>query len=198
MHFGVVTHMQFFVDDASSDADIKAVQYVENEVFRLEKRIDLPELQVPHGAAMLRVLARLGPGGDPVGTLTAVETTGDPHLNRDCGVMASESGIRVARYMRMAVLPPYRGYGLSIRMMLEVHQRFIVPNKIRHTWLLFDSRRVSSSLLLPVLGFRCGAHTIRSEYGPCRVLSRNELSSEAKQGTQRGWAFVARFQDLAA
>ena len=187
--------MQVYITDAWSERDLRAVQHLEDEVFRREMRINLPAFRVPRGVAMLRLLARLKPDSESVGTLTVVETTGEHDLHRASGVTV-QADARIARYTRLAVLPQHRGYGLSIRLMLEAHERFCAQNGIHKTWLLLDSRRAPSSLIASVLGFTCGAKTIRSEYGPCRVLSRKELSSAATEGTRRGWAFLSRHQEL--
>jgi GNAT superfamily N-acetyltransferase len=187
--------MQVYITEAWGERDLRAVQYLEDEVFRREMRINLPEFRVPRGAAMLRLLARLKPDSDSVGTLTVVETTGDQDLHRSSGVTVQADG-RVARYTRLAVLPQHRGHGLSIRLMLEAHERSAARNGIHQTWLLFDTRRAPTSLIASVLGFTCGATIVRSEYGLCRVLSRNEFSGAAAGDTRRGWAFVSRHQEL--
>ena len=181
--------MQFYIEEASNAPDIRMARYIEDEVFRREKRLQLPPLVLPHGGPALSVLAREAVTGEPAGVLTVLETTGDAVLHERYGVRNPSQG-RSARYTRLAVLPAFRGYGLSIRLILEAHRRFVEPNGIDHTWLLFDASRASSSLIASVLGFRCGARTFRSEYGLCRLLSRNEHSAGAQQGVQLGWTYV--------
>jgi GNAT superfamily N-acetyltransferase len=185
--------MQVYITGAWSETDLRAVQLLEEEVFRREMGINLPAFHVPEQAAWLRLVARLEPDGKPVGTVTVLETTGDHDLHRSSGLTAPAS-TRIARYTRLAVLPQHRGYGLSLRLMLEANERFAVPNGIDTTWLLFDARRAQSSLMVSILRFHCGTAVIRSEYGACRVLSRNERGRAAIEGTRRGWAFVARHQ----
>ena len=48
--------MQVYITDAWSERDLRAVHYLEDEVFRREMRINLPEFRVPRGAAMLPAL----------------------------------------------------------------------------------------------------------------------------------------------
>jgi hypothetical protein len=96
----------------------------------------------------------------------------------------------MARYTRLAVMPQYRGRSLSMRLILEAQRLFVAQENIRHTWLLFDAARASTSLLCAMLGFNCGREVIRSEHGPCRLLTRDELSLTAQDGNRRGWSYL--------
>ena len=177
---------------AQNDADLDAIEYLEDQVFRKEMRVRLPQFQ-PNGSPMLRLLARLKPNDDVAGTLTIVETTDNHYLHQRCHLPALP-GQRIARYTRLAVLPHHRGRGLAIRLMLEAHKHWVVPNGIDETWLLLDNRRAPHSLIGSVLGFSCGDAPIRSEYGMCRLMSRNERSQDAIAATHRGWAFIGRYE----
>jgi GNAT superfamily N-acetyltransferase len=182
--------MHFVVEEARGSLDLTAIQNLENQVFRTEKQIDLPRLRVPANAEVFRLVARATPNGTPVGTLTVVDSNTHCPIFRRYGNLISSGGGRAARFTRLAVLPDYRGHSLSMRLILEAERRFIAPQNIQHTWLLFDASRASTSLLANLLGFHCGHDLIRSEYGPCRLLFRDELSIKARNGNRRGWAFL--------
>jgi GNAT superfamily N-acetyltransferase len=190
--------MQFSIEDAIQPTEAITVRYIEDSVFRREKRIDLPPLAAPRGASALSILARDSATGQPAGALTVVETTSDRDLLARYGVRIESEHDRIARYTRLAVLPAYRGYGLSIRLILEARRRFVEPHGINRTWLLFDASRASSSLIASVLGFECGVRIFRAEYGLCRLLSRNENGLGARQSDQRGWTYLESFSNLHA
>jgi hypothetical protein len=78
-----------------------------------------------------------------------------------------------------------------MRLILEAHHRYVAKQMIHHTWLLFDAARASTSMLCTLLGFQSAAPLVRSEYGPSRLLVRDELSITAQRGNQRGWAYLA-------
>jgi GNAT superfamily N-acetyltransferase len=189
--------MQFSIEQARSAADLETVQYLENRVFRYEKRMEVPELMIPEGTAVMRMLARLVPTGEPVGTLTVMETTGNSELHARYGVpVRSDGNGRVARFTRLAVLAPYRGQGLSMQLVIEAHRQFVVTQSIRQTWLLFDAGRAGTSLISTLLGYTVGPRSYRSEYGLCRVLFRDEMSIPAELGTRRGVAYLTALQSF--
>lgn len=180
--------MRLSVDIVSGPDDAYAVRHIQEEVFRREMGIRLPELEIPPGRTQLELIARLG-CEDPVGTLTMVETTGERSLHRRYHVDPGAAG-RVARYSRLAVLKPYRGCGVPLVLLLEAYRRFIVPQQFCYSWLLFDAARAASSLMVRLLGFTPGERIIRSEYGACRVLVRSERTAAAEEATRRGWAHI--------
>jgi GNAT superfamily N-acetyltransferase len=182
--------MQFIIEDARNEGNLKAIQHLENRVFRLEKGIDLPPFAAVRDGAIFRLVARALSNGVPVGTLSVVESNEHrPWFGRYESLIANRGG-RVARYTRLAVLPEYRGHNLSMRLILEAQRRFVAPENIQHTWLLFDAARASNSLLSRLLRFRCGSAVIRAEYGACRLLIRDELSISAQIGNRHGWAYL--------
>ncbi len=182
--------MQFVIEEARTGADLRTIQNVENRVFHVEKRIELPRLEVPSDRMVCRLIARAACNGEAVGSLSVVETGTDaPILRRYANLVGGDSG-RAVRYTRLAVLPDYRGYSLSMRLLLEAERRFVAPENIQYGWLLFDAARAANSLLSTLLGFRCGSDVIRSEYGPCRLLFRDEMSITAQNGNRRGWAYL--------
>jgi len=118
-------------------------------------------------------LARLQPNEKPVGTLTVLDTTGEDGLHRKYGLSFPESA-KVARYTRLAVLPPYRGMGISLRLMYEARRRFVLPERFEHSWLLFDAERAALSTLSMLLDFTAGDMVFLTEWGRTRVMVKSE------------------------
>jgi hypothetical protein len=102
-----------------------------------------------------------------------VETTGDAALHRSLG-LTFPLGSRVARYTQLAVLKGYRGLDVPARLIYEARRRFVQPNDIRYTWLLFEADAAKSSSLCRNLHFKCGDKEYATEYGRSRVLMRTE------------------------
>ena len=167
----------------------EAARQVRQQVFGSEWRLSLPQVCEYHPGRQLTLVARDRSSQEPVAALTVAETTGDAEVHGRVG-LSFLKGERVARHTQLAVLKPYRGLNLSIRLILEAQRRFVAPQNIRYTWLLFDAARASGSLLCALLGFHCGSAVIRAEHGPCRLLFRDELSVSAQSGNRRGWAYL--------
>jgi len=129
---------------------------------------------------MLTLIARGESDPDPAAVLTVLETTGDDELHRSLGLMFNTK-TRVARYTQLAVLKPYRGMHIASQLVLEAYQRFVVPRRVDYTWLLFGAERANSSSFCRQLGFVASPETFYSEYGRCRVLTRNEGVAGAGQ-----------------
>jgi hypothetical protein len=124
-------------------------------------------------ADSLTLIARSRCGGEPVAVLTVIETTNDRELHRRLR-LRFPADARIARYTQMAVLKPYRGLNLPVRMVAEAHRQFVVPRRIGHTWLVFNADRAASSSFCRLLGFRPAPGTVSTEYGCSRVLIHNE------------------------
>lgn len=189
------TDMQLVIKQVCTAVDADAVRYLEDRVFRQEKKVSLAPLEAASGQRAFHLLARAALSGEPVATLSVVETPPDSPFFRRYRISIPNRSACVARFTRLAVLPEYRGQSLSMRLILEAQRRLVAPAKIQHTWLLFDAARASKSLLCTLLGFHCGSSVVRSEYGPCRVLFRDELSIMAHEGNRRGWAYLAALAD---
>jgi hypothetical protein len=178
--------MQYMFHEPRNSADLKMIDAIEQHVFGAEKRILLPPLDVPPGASCFRLIARTLDGA-PVGSVCVLETGRPPVRVAD---FAGDGG-RSARYTRLAVLPPFRGQNMSIRLILEAQRMFVAPNNFRRTWLLLPQDRAEKSLIAALLGFQCAPPVIRAEYGSCRMLYRDELSITSLAGNRRAWAFLA-------
>jgi GNAT superfamily N-acetyltransferase len=119
------------------------------------------------------LLARLQPNGKPVGTLTVLDTSGDRDLHAKYGLTFRDSD-KVARYTRLAVLSPYRGMGISLRLMREARRRFVLPERFDYTWLLFDAERAASSTWNVLLDFIPGDTVFETPWGRTRVMVKRE------------------------
>jgi hypothetical protein len=176
--------MEIVIKPATSNEDIDAMFRIRREVFEREWGIALAQLRTYDETSALHLLARVEPGGNPVAALTVVDTSGDRQLHERYGLSFAPQ-TRAARYTQLAVLKPYRGLDIPVRMILEAHHRFVVPNRFDYTWLLFDARRAASSSLCQWLAFSASEQAFASEYGFSRLLVRDESAPRCKQALRR-------------
>jgi hypothetical protein len=182
--------MELLIEEAQTNVHHEAIRHLETCVFVNEKHIDLPPLTEKSGRKLFRLLAREKLSGLPVATLSVAEGEVHPRLlnHRASGIRRGESS---ARYTRLAVRREWRGRGLHLSLFLEAQRHFITPAGIRHTWFLIETGQRSPSLLETVLRFGCDTKVVQSEYGPCRMLFRDELSITAQRGNRSAWAYIA-------
>jgi hypothetical protein len=174
--------MNFLIEPVTSVLAEAAASYVREQVFEHECGIRVPPL--PAREAILTLIARSESDPNPAALLTVLETTGDEELHRELGLIFNKD-TRVARYTQCAVLKRYRGQHLASRLVLEAHRQFVAPRRIDYTWLLFGAERANSSSFCRHLGFMASPETFFTEYGRCRVLTRNERSAEAELSNWR-------------
>jgi hypothetical protein len=179
--------MDFMVETVVSDKDETAMMEIRERVFEREMGIRLAPAPFEGRAAHL--LARVAPGGEAVGTLSVVDTSGDCGLHESCG-LSFGAGARTARYMHLAVLKSHRGMNLPLMMMLEAHRRVVVPRGYDYTWLLFDAERAPSSSLFRLLGFALKPGVFVSEYGRRRPLMRDERAPGSEQFIRRAEQYL--------
>ena len=174
--------MNFVVEAIPSSGPLaKAAAEIREEVFKDAWKRILEGPRFQDVGRHLDLVARVESTGEPVGVMAVVETTGNPSLHARFGLPFKVRDTS-ARYTQLAVLKPYRGRDIPLRLILEAKRRFVNPAAIRYTWLLFDADRASaSSFLCRGLGFQAGARTYHSEYGLVRVLARNETWSAASE-----------------
>ena len=180
--------MNFVIEPVSSALAQAAASHVREQVFERECGIRVPRL--PAREAMLTLIARGESDPNPAAVLTVLETTGDDELHRSLGLIFN-ADTRVARYTQFAVLKPYRGLHLASQLVLEAYRQFVVPRRIDYTWLLFGADRANSSSFCRQLGFVASPETFYTEYGRCRVLTRNERVAGAHLSQQRSATWVA-------
>lgn len=174
--------MDIIIETVVSDEDESAMLDIRERVFEREMGIRLAPAPVGGGAAHL--LARVAPGGEAVGALSVIDTSGDRALHESCG-LGFDPGERTARYMHLAVLKSYRGMNIPLMMMLAAHHRVVVPRGYDHTWLLFDAERAPASPLFRLLGFGLKQGVFVSEYGRRRPLVRDERARGSGQVIRR-------------
>lgn len=181
--------MEIIIEVATNDREMAAIRRVRSQVFAREMGVALPAISADH-TAVFHLLARSKAGGEVVAALSVVETSGDDELHQRYG-LDFPPGARIARYTQMAVLRPFRGLDLPLKLILEVHRRFIAPGLFDYTWLLFDAGRAASSNLCRRLSFEQGAQVSLTEYGRSRVLVRDEASPQARFAMRLAAEFVA-------
>jgi len=180
--------MEIIIEPAIGASEMAAIRRVRRHVFAREMGITLPPITADHTAAF-HLLARHGAGGEVVAALSVVETGGDGELHQRYG-LDFPPGARVARYTQLAVLRPFRGLGLPLKLILEAHRRFVAPGLFDYTWLLFDAERAASSDLRRRLAFKPGEQVYVTEYGRSRALTRDEASPLARAAIRRAAEFV--------
>jgi hypothetical protein len=183
--------MEIVIKPATSNEDRDAMFRIRQEVFEREWGISLTQLRAYDETSALHLLALLEPGGYPVAVLTVVDTSGDQQLHESYGLGFAPQ-TRAARYTQLAVLKPYRGMDIPVRMILEAHHRFVVPSRFDYTWLLFDARRAASSSLCQWLAFSASEQAFASEYGFSRSLVRDESAPRCKQAIRRVERYFGR------
>jgi len=172
---------------AASGAE--AASQVRQQVFGREWRLTLPRLSEDDPERQLTLVARDRSNQEPIAALTVVETTGDAEMH-GCLGLSCLKGERAARYTQLAVLKPYHGMNLPLRLILEARRRFVGPRQIHYTWLLFDAKRAKTSSLCNLLGFGASRRRFFTEYGCSRVLTRDETSPEAALCDRRAQSWL--------
>ena len=165
---------------------------VRNEVFGREWHVTLPELTQYAPERQLTLVAYDGSSHEPVAVLTVLETTGEEEMHSRLGLSFHDE--RAARYTQLAVLKPYRGLNLPVRLILEAHRLFVGPNDIRYTWLLFHAERARTSSLCSLLGFSASSRRFLTEYGCSRALTRDEATMHARSCDRFAQSCVDRGQ----
>ena len=181
--------MEIAIELAVNIEDEIGILRIREQVFEREMGISLTRLTALDNPGSFHLLAREGRDGDAVAALSIVDTSGDHELHERYG-LKFPSLAHVARYTQLAVLRPYRGMNIPLRLMLEAHRRCVIPGRFDHTWLLFDARRAASSLMCKWLSFTPGEGAFDSEYGLSRTLFRDEHSPQSEQAIWRTEQYV--------
>ena len=178
---GPVEGQEFAIEPVTDSYAAAGAEYVRNEVFGREWKLQGTRVPAWNGAEMLTLIARPVSELRPVAVVTVVETTKEQLLHRRYGV-ALHNGDRAARYTQLAVLKPYRGLGLPAQLVLEARRQFVASRAIDYTWLLFDADRARSSSFCRHLGFHASSEIYHTEYGRSRVLVRNDGADRPASG----------------
>jgi hypothetical protein len=187
--------MDIFVETVTDCESTEEIRQIEQEVFEQELGMRLSNYNCKQTGPYFQLLARPGPGEKAVASLAVVDTTNSVDLLGQCGIEI-EMGKKIARYTRLAVRRPFRGLDIPLFLILEANRRFILPNQYDYSWLLFEERRASSTTLSTVFNLSPLKTVVRSEYGLCRVLLRNEQSTSARAGTLRTIRFLSNRQGI--
>lgn len=183
--------MDIFIERVTSGSDREAMLEVWAQVFEREMGIALTPGEVADNGHSAHLIARLGPGGIAVGTLSVVDTSDDLRLQESYN-LSFDAGALSARFMHLAVLRPFRGMNIPLMMTLEAHRRVIASRRYDYTWLLFDAERAPTSFLSRRLGFTPKADVFISEYGRRCPLVRDERAAESARAIQRAEEFISR------
>lgn len=171
--------MNITIESANNSAALRDVRHVREEVFGTQCYRRLPRLEDYDPKQILTLVARLAHTNEPIAALTVVETTCDTAQHSAFG-LSFPFGCRVARYTQMAVYLAYRGLQIPARMVAEAQRRFVLPNQILYTWLLFHAQHARKSSFCRELHFQCGEREYSTEYGRSRVLVRKERNAAAE------------------
>jgi hypothetical protein len=163
--------MIFEIEPVTTSSSAAAAAYVREQVFVREQNLIVPPLATRDASQELTLIALSGTRPKPVAALTVMETSGDDQLHQRLGLVFPP-GTRVARFAQLAVLKPYRGLNIPVKLILEARRLFVGPRNIDYTWLLFDAVRAETSTFCNMLGFRASAEVLATEYGLSRVLLR--------------------------
>jgi ribosomal protein S18 acetylase RimI-like enzyme len=181
--------MKIFIEAVTGAGDESAMRRIRRDVFERELGIERVPPDMSDATAVGHILARTHPGGEAVGALSVLDTSGDGRL-RDGYNLGFEQGARAARLTHLAVLKPFRGRNVPLMMALEAHRLFIAPGGFDYTWLLFDAERAPASFLSRRLGFTPRAEVFASEYGRRRALVRDERAAESAAALRRAAWFL--------
>lgn len=189
--------MKIIIKQVSNDTDVAAVEQIHEWVFEREMGIKLAPLAAMNDKCIAHFLARCGPKQELVGSLSVTDTSEDHQLHESFKMKFGPRA-RVARYVHLAVLKPYRGLNVPLALMLEAQRRLIAPRQFDYTWLLFNAERAAKSFLSRLLGFTPLAETYFSEYGCRRPLVRDERAPRAVQMIRQAEEYLWQFQNSTA
>ena len=177
-HDDMRSEMKIRLEAVSNIEQEAAAARVRLEVFGTEWAIELARIAPDDLSRANQVIARVLPDDEVVATVIILDTTGNRSLHGKYELPFGRFD-RVARYMQMAVLKPYRGLNLPLYMLLEARRLYVVPKGFSYTWFLFRAERAMSSTFCTTLGYSASTRVVCGEQGLCRVLLRDETSREA-------------------
>jgi hypothetical protein len=151
----------------------RAAERVRNEVFGREWKCSVPSPAAGVTGAALHLLARMEPFGEPVATLSVIDTTSFTDLHARFG-LHFEDGATSARYTQLAVVQLYRGMHVALSLILEAERQFVLPRRFDYSWLLYNAECARRSSLCRILGFRARSQVLKTEHGRVRALVRVE------------------------
>jgi hypothetical protein len=176
--------MEIIIEPVIDEQHRIAMRRIRQQVFERELGLAFTQLDETDRPGSFHLLARVSRYSEPAAVLSVVDTSDDYQLHERYG-LSFERGARVARYTQLAVLKPYRGMNLPLRMIFEAHCQFVSPSRFDYTWLLFNAERAASSLLCRHLAFIPGRSAFQSEFGCTRTLVRDEHAACSEQAIRQ-------------
>jgi hypothetical protein len=164
--------MKILVEPVGPETQAAAAD-IRNQVFQREWNCGIEDLGACPAHEALHLIARCGNTGEPVATLSVVETTGDVQLHAGFHLHFSKRA-RVARYTQLAVLAPHRGLNIPHLLMFEARRLCVIPQRFQHTWLLLPAARARSSRFPELFGFQVSSRVFDTVSGRLCVLVRDE------------------------
>jgi acyl carrier protein len=159
------------IEMATTNQQWAEILGIRTQVFTIECELSFKHLPGPGEPGVWHFLAR--DKQDPVGTLSVVDTTTDRHLHQRYRLNFGKNA-RVARYTQLAILKPYRRRGI-FKMLVERAQKTVISQQgFTFGWLLYPASQGQSPMLTESLGFTAKAPFLKTEFGHCHVLVRQE------------------------
>jgi hypothetical protein len=187
--------MKIRIIQVKTHEDLAGMLHIHQQVFENQMGIKLAPGATRLVGRNTHLLALVG--DEPVGTLSVIDTSGNQQLHESFGLQFEEEA-RVARYIHLAVLKPYRLMNIPLALMLDAYRSVIVPREFDYSWLLFDVERAAKSFLSRHLGFNTLPQTFVSEYG-CRCpLVREERTPHISHVIDRAEEYLRQVQSIAA
>lgn len=173
--------LRFTIDPATCAADMDDLAALRKIVYGNFAHKAQPPLPLSDDkAGIMHLIARLGGSFAAVAAVTVIDTTYDAFSRATLG-LSTPAGASSALYTGMMVAPEYRGLCLPVRLMFEAKRYYIDPRKIRYTWLLYESERVSSTRLCRILNYRILPKIVHAPGRHYRVLMREEAVRRTEQ-----------------
>src|SRR5215471_2122903 len=145
--------MKILIETIETAAQAQEAAWIRSEVFGREWNCCISHPMTSEARRAIHLLARACPGRDAIAALSVVETSGDFPLHSGFGISFPENAT-IARYTQLAVLKPWRGLRVAVRMMREAQFLCAGAYRFDYTWLLFNAARARSSVLCTDLGFQ--------------------------------------------
>ncbi|HYR82562.1 MAG TPA: hypothetical protein VE422_00635 [Terriglobia bacterium] len=186
--------MQIFVENVTTASMFREISSVRRKVFENEWLKKIPPLTLETTGTAWHLVARTAELGLPVAALSVVETTADHSLHRRYALHFPDNA-RVARLTQLAVLTSFRGLGIPRQLISEAIQRVVQPQNFDFTWLLFDASRAESCTLVADFDYSASPYVLQTEYGLCRVLTRDERRSHGREIGANLWMTEPKIQE---
>lgn len=78
--------MRIITTQVKTDKDVEATRWIRREVFEREMAIKLGPETVQGNSNVAQLVAYSEPGKEPAGTLSVIDTSGDPQLHASYGL----------------------------------------------------------------------------------------------------------------